>query len=1358
MNKTKIISLASIMFCLLIIMPIAFAGENQTDLMINETLQSDDDSESLLSSDYYFDAKNDDGGNGSDANPYKEFNSKLIKNDSNVHFDNGEYNLGNVKCNNVTFIGVSPYVTVLSNGNLEVSGSISLQNIALKNITLINNGNVIASNVVMNLGAGNYDLGSIKSSSLTINGVSSSKTILTKGTIDATSDLTFNYLKVDGMSINNKGGVAATDSIFNFADSTYKLGTVNSYNLTIIGQSALKTILNGGKITVSTLLTIKNIALNKIPISNYGNIAASNTIFDSSSSSTYGGAIYSTGTSAHIDLNNCTFSNNHAAYGGAIYMVDGILDIRNSVFTNNYATYYGGAIVSDNANVTVKKSRFNGNYALNDAGGSFYLIDSNLVANSLSVTSSNATFGGAITSLKSNLNLNNFTATANNAKYDGGALYMMYGELVMGKSTFTSNSASNGGALFMDEISDVNVTRTKFTKNTASNTGGAAYSIISEYLVPISISDKLFSNTFSSNTALVANDVYDSYLPDLEIGGGDYTLIKNDNYYDGELPAKYDLRQLNQVTPVKAQGSGGNCWAFASLAALESCILKATGTTYDLSEENMKNVMSLFSDYGWAMEPNKGGYDKMGVGYLTSWLGPINDADDKYNANSALSSVFDSIMHVQNTIHLTRTNYTDNDEIKYAIMNYGAVATSIYWSSSYAKGSSYYYSGNLSANHAVVIVGWDDTYSRNNFKTKPVADGAWIIKNSWGTGSGDKGYYYVSYYDARCLPLNKPDSTYTFILNDTMRYDRNYQYDIPGRTDYFLNSSSTVWYKNKFTSTGREYLAAVSTYFEKNTDWTLSVYVNNALKLTKSGFSKMGYRTIPLDKLISLKAGDVFEVVFKITVNGSAAFPISESVSLNRELYSEGISYLSYDGKKWVDLYDLEWKYSTHTYNSQVACIKAFTVLNKISTTVKIDVVNSYNPCEITATVTDQYGNLVKSGKVTFTFEGKTVTANVVDGVAKLCHAFKNLKNNEISAKFTSTGYVTSTAKAVVNVDNVSITANDMTVYYGSDIIYKVTLTDDSGNAVSGKEIILDVNGTEYILKTNKNGRVSFNFTLGVGKHTVKLGFNDDAKTMIVDKTITVRTTINPSAYAKYTYGSNYEFTLLDNTGKVLKNTEVSVVIDDVYHVSSDSNGKIVVPIKLAPGKYNVFVVNPSTHEINTKSITVVSRLYKNQALTMYYGAGSSYRVKVLDDHGNIAKNVKVTFKVNGKSYTRTTTSYGNAYLKIGLKPGTYTITATYKGFKVSNKIKVKTTLITKNIAVKKGKTIKFTAKLLSSKGKILKYKKVTFKFKGKTYKVKTNSKGIATLKITKKYKVGKYTITSSYGNLKIKNKITIKK
>ena len=133
-------------------------------------------------------------------------------------------------------------------------------------------------------------------------------------------------------------------------------------------------------------------------------------------------------------------------------------------------------------------------------------------------------------------------------------------------------------------------------------------------------------------------------------------------------------------------------------------------------------------------------------------------------------------------------------------------------------------------------------------------------------------------------------------LNDTIKYDKNYQHDIQGRTDYFYNTTNTVWYKNKFTATDNEYLAAVSTYFEKYTSWDLSIYVNNVLKLTKSGESHSGYTTIDLRKAIPLSVGDVFEIIFKITVDGDAGVPISESSSLNREFYSEGVSYVSYDG------------------------------------------------------------------------------------------------------------------------------------------------------------------------------------------------------------------------------------------------------------------------------------------------------------------------------------------------------------------------------------------------------------------------------------------------------------------------------
>ena len=143
-----------------------------------------------------------------------------------------------------------------------------------------------------------------------------------------------------------------------------------------------------------------------------------------------------------------------------------------------------------------------------------------------------------------------------------------------------------------------------------------------------------------------------------------------------------------------------------------------------------------------------------------------------------------------------------------------------------------------------------------------------------------------------------------------------------------------------------------------------------------------------------------------------------------------------------------------------------------------------------------------------------------------------------------------------------------------------------------------------------------------------------------------------------------------------------------------------------------------------------------------------------MDNYGNIAKNVSVKFTLNGKTYYKKSNSKGIASLKISLKPKTYTVSATYKGFTVKNKVKVNP-LITKNISRKKAKTIKYTAKLVNSKGKILKNKVITFKFKGKKYKRKTNAKGIATLSL-KNLKRGSYIIYSTYGKLTIKNTIRI--
>ena len=151
----------------------------------------------------------------------------------------------------------------------------------------------------------------------------------------------------------------------------------------------------------------------------------------------------------------------------------------------------------------------------------------------------------------------------------------------------------------------------------------------------------------------------------------------------------------------------------------------------------------------------------------------------------------------------------------------------------------------------------------------------------------------------------------------------------------------SVWYKNKFTATDNEILSGVSTYFEKLTNWTLSVYVNGVLKTVKSGISGAGYYTFHLDDVVPLYKGDVFEIMFNTTSEKLSSVPISEIASLNKVIYYPEISYVSYDGENWQDLFYLSKTYALHTYKSQVACIKAFTVLANYNTTVQIEVVGN---------------------------------------------------------------------------------------------------------------------------------------------------------------------------------------------------------------------------------------------------------------------------------------------------------------------------------------------------------------------------------------------------------------------------------
>ncbi len=131
--------------------------------------------------------------------------------------------------------------------------------------------------------------------------------------------------------------------------------------------------------------------------------------------------------------------------------------------------------------------------------------------------------------------------------------------------------------------------------------------------------------------------------------------------------------------------------------------------------------------------------------------------------------------HSTDDLGLTTTGYSYNEDgtaaIKQQLMAGNAVQVS-YASDNYMPGKAsatpryintetwaHYTWEPVTSNHAVTIVGWDDNYSKENFLEghQPAYNGAWIVKNSWGSstedfpnnggGWGNDGYFYLSYYD-----------------------------------------------------------------------------------------------------------------------------------------------------------------------------------------------------------------------------------------------------------------------------------------------------------------------------------------------------------------------------------------------------------------------------------------------------------------------------------------------------------------------------------------------------------------------------------------------------------------------------------
>ncbi len=283
----------------------------------------------------------------------------------------------------------------------------------------------------------------------------------------------------------------------------------------------------------------------------------------------------------------------------------------------------------------------------------------------------------------------------------------------------------------------------------------------------------------------------------------------------------------------------------------------------------------------------------------------------------------------------------DMNTVKSAIMEYGAVSVSYYAYSGNLNPSTaaYYCDTARSTNHAVTIVGWDDNYKRENFVTPPACDGAWLVKNSWGTAFGLQGYFWLSYEDKS---ISKEACAYE--AQPVGYTDNNYQYDTATgglRMSSVGGRDFAVVYTAKGSRDRAERLSAVSLELYSPAEVTYSLQVYNNLRdisdpasgdamlsAPQTGILRYaGYHTIALEETVLLDQGDLFSVVLTLTKAGENYIYVALETDYDGDFYSDATAE---SGQNFVRWGNAGWTDSGQTRDANMR-IKAFTENTEIS-------------------------------------------------------------------------------------------------------------------------------------------------------------------------------------------------------------------------------------------------------------------------------------------------------------------------------------------------------------------------------------------------------------------------------------------
>lgn len=455
----------------------------------------------------------------------------------------------------------------------------------------------------------------------------------------------------------------------------------------------------------------------------------------------------------------------------------------------------------------------------------------------------------------------------------------------------------------------------------------------------------LFSSSILPYNAkeLISQTTNTGWIPDSYIRLG--STINSDSY---GLPSLYDPRNEIYLTDGKDQAYTDLCWLFAAVGAIEQKTSKSYGSKFDLSEAHAATALSNliipnnYSGSGYYdHRPNMGGNSARALQYFTNWNTPVFlNETCQWNASVSetdypITKIFSNepmnndFINADSVLNVTDAKYIENNinSIKQAIQSNGAVVAAMDTLNTYYgvdENNDFNYfrsSASISAQHAVVFVGWNDSYSKENFiKSKPSSDGAWLVRNSYK----DHQYFWLSYEEGsiennfmtiekvqknsnkeRMLSYDYYPVGYTEnSFSDTV-YLCNV-FDVSDYTDTYDKINKVMLY---LRSTGCTYEVKIT---QPNIDGDLPLNFNNYTTLAEGEFSGEGYITANLDIPYSFTSNKKCAIVIKLIPNSNNSqiyipfegkFQNANKVFLSPEL-NIGESYYGFENNNNV----IEWK------------------------------------------------------------------------------------------------------------------------------------------------------------------------------------------------------------------------------------------------------------------------------------------------------------------------------------------------------------------------------------------------------------------------------------------------------------------